>query len=283
MRIRDYELPDVCQRRTQVEYYRPNGERRVIATQVGMDDLENDPRYQQQQMLHVKNQIIRDVSEQVNKQMATVSPNYIWYDDSSQVYTNTVTNTSIGSEWITYDNVRNAYNNIYGQVPQSRTIKLKFKVGKRMLEVSKSLDGDSMELSESDIEEAKVEYIRQAKVQIITRKSEERSETLLRSFVSELDFRSYKQNGFFTVRKGNQLFRIYKDRNAKIDCWERNDRGLFMPKSRLCVGTSRKELPSGDEALARLLLVRSGGVEKLANRWAADGLEAIEEKELVIA
>lgn len=163
---------------------------------------------------------------------------------------------------------------------QIKRVNVRFKLGKHTLCMYKDLDENgSIEITDEDITRAKDTYFKEKRVQIITRKAEGKAEDLLKMFISEVDFRSYKANGFFTVKQGNQVFRIWKDSHKHIDSFEKDaDRGIFVPKNRLCVHTERRVCPPADEALTKLLLIRSGKVEESANIHSADGLE----KELVL-
>ena len=155
-----------------------------------------------------------------------------------------------------------------------RTINVRLKLGKRTFVINKEIgEDDAIDITEEDIAKARGEYINSRRIQIITKKAENRSEDLLRMFVSEVDFRNYKEKGFFIVKSGDRVFKIYKDGHKHIDMWEKDkDRGLFVPKNRLCVHTEKRTLPSADEALAKLLLIRSGKVLESANAHGFDGV-----------
>ena len=268
IRFREDANFDNCSTVARARFYTPSGEIREIATNVSNEFMDDNPRAMAYAYESMRRQALEEVNQGFNQQM-------MYYSNNSTAVTN---NLSWGNDYSSYDNVSS------GQMVAHvgpRSIKLKFKIGKRTLEVSKTLDGDSMELSEQDIDEAKVEYIRSARIAIITRKADKRADELLSGFISEVDFRNYQERGFFTVKQGNRLFRIYKDKHKKIDMWEREG-NLFVPKNRLCVHTQKKDLPDGDEALARLLLVRSGGLMNLANKWDSGGMETANEEELVL-
>ncbi len=162
-----------------------------------------------------------------------------------------------------------------------RLIPVNLKLGKHTLTIMKKLeDGGAIDITQEDIDRAKQEYLGQARIHIITRKAERRAEDLLRTFISEVDFRDYKEKGYFTVKSGDKVFRIHKDSHKHIDMWEKDkDRGIFVPKNRLCVHTERRVCPPADEALTKLLLIRSGQVIDSANLHPID---ASMEKELVL-
>jgi len=167
-----------------------------------------------------------------------------------------------------------------------RSVLVKFKLGKHTLIISKKISevDECLEITDEDIARAKKEYFDRARVNIITRKAENKAEDLLRMFISEVDFRSYKQNGFFTIKSSDKIFRIYKDSHRHIDMYEHDkERGLFVPKNRLCVHTEKRSLPAADEALSKLLLIRSGKIIEEANLHSiTNEMKEMNEKELVL-
>jgi len=162
--------------------------------------------------------------------------------------------------------------------PAEIEIEIEFPLGKRVLTMKKKADGNRIKVTLEDIEVA-VEGARdQFKFNIINNRAERRAEDLLRSMISEIDFRNYKKQGFFVCREGNKLFRIYKDKSKWVDYWEQeevNAELIWQPKNRLCTHTETRELPDADEALSKLLLARSGRLIEHANLHSFDGTRGL--------
>lgn len=264
------------QQMLRLKYTLPNGQEQY--QQVAVD------RYAMEQNQGTLSMIQEQMQQRVNREIRQ------WVDTNATDYTPTqwyANSTATNDNWtwatdnstsLTSDSINSLYRNAW----QSE-VTIKLRVGNRVLEIKKSVDGGEAEVTDEDIEKAKIDFLRKAKITILTKRAERKSEELLRGFISDIDFRNYKQRGYFTVKQGDKLYRIYRNKSEKVDHWERNERGVFVPKSRLCVHTQQLDLPAGDEALARLLLIRSGGIDRLANKWKADGLEEIKESELVLA
>ncbi|MFA6971414.1 MAG: hypothetical protein WC208_08445 [Gallionella sp.] len=162
-----------------------------------------------------------------------------------------------------------------------KSVLVRFKLGRHTLLINKTIgDDECLEITQEDIDRAKGEHFQRRRVEIIAHKADGKAEDLLRMFISEVDFRDYKDKGFFTIKSGDKAFRIYKDSHKHIDMYEKDkDRGIFVPKNRLCVHTERRVLPQADEALAKLMLVRSGQIIESANLHPIDSSM---EKELVL-
>ena len=171
-------------------------------------------------------------------------------------------------------------------------IEVEVPVGKRSITVKTTIKNGKIQITEHDIVKATQALIEQKRFTIITNRAERRAEDLLRSMISDIDFRSYKEKGFFIVKSGNRVFRIYKDKSKWIDMWEQDHiRRDFAPKNRLCTHTQTRDLPDADEALSKLLLIRSGSVIQHSNLHSAkDGyghyigepMNRLKEKELIL-
>lgn len=161
-------------------------------------------------------------------------------------------------------------------------IKIKFRDGKRELEIEKEY-GVEIVITPEDIEQAKINYWKGCRVRVITRRAENKAEELLKMLVSEVDFRNYKEKGYFTVKNGNKIYRIWKDSHKYIDCFEKSDGGVLVPRNRLCTHTLTRELPAADEAIQKLMLIRSNKVLEHSNAHGVYGIEPLEERELVLA
>lgn len=154
-------------------------------------------------------------------------------------------------------------------------IEINVPLGKRSVTIKKKHKvGEKIVITEQDIVKAMQEKIEECKFQIITKRAERRAEDLLRSFISEVDFRNYKEKGYFLVKSGNRLFKIYKDKNKWCDMWEEDSEGIFVPRNRLCTHTQTKDLPEADEAIAKLMLVRSNRIIDHANLHPIDNFGA---------
>ena len=165
-----------------------------------------------------------------------------------------------------------------GMASNELEVEIDFPLGKRTLTMKKKADGNRIKVSLEDIDAAIDGARDQFKFQIVTNRAERRAESLLQSMISEIDFRNYKQQGYFVCREGNKLFRIYKDKNKWVDMWEAKEveaELIWQPKNRLCTHTATRELPDADEALSKLLLARSGRLIEHANLHAYDGTRGL--------
>ena len=170
-----------------------------------------------------------------------------------------------------------------GSISGRMRTRFKLQVGKRMLVVEKEANvNGEIEITAEDIAKAKIDYIRGAKINIITRTAERKAEDLLKMFISEMDFRDYKQKGYFLVKSGDKLFKIYKDNHKMVDMWERRKGGLFVPQNRLCVHTQNRELPLADEVLSKLMLIKSNRIFDRSNLYSVISMENVKEKDLVL-
>lgn len=161
-----------------------------------------------------------------------------------------------------------------------RLIFVNLKFGNKTLTITKKLvDGMNVDITQDDIDRAKGEYFKGKKIQIITRKADRKAEDLLKMFISEVDFRGFKEKGYFIVKRGNHAYKVWRDGHKQIETYEKTEGGLYVPKNRLCVHTERRVCPAADEALTKLLLIRSGKVEESAN---AHPIDSSMEKELVL-
>lgn len=159
----------------------------------------------------------------------------------------------------------------------SRRVRITYNDGKRKLFIDKDMS-ENIEITPADIEQAKINWWKDARINIITRVAETKAEKLLQMFISEVDFRNYKEKGFFTVKSGNRIFRIHKDTHKFIDMYEK-DGAVFVPRNKLCVHTPTRDLPMADEALAKLLLIRDNSVIEHSNLHGIDGLRPVREME----
>jgi len=201
------------------------------------------------------------------------------------------TTTTDATDSLRYATATNGFLNV---ASPDYVVEIEVPVGKRSVTVRKTVvNGTKVVITEADITKAMQELIEDKRVQVITHRAERRAEDLLHSMISEIDFRSYKENGFFMVKAGNKLYRIYRDKNKWIDMWEADQKKeVFIPKNRLCTHTRTRDLPNADEALAKLLLIRSGSVIDHSNLHSADGggighyigesMNRIKDKELIL-
>ncbi len=186
--------------------------------------------------------------------------------DTNQYWTNstltsnyTVTYNSLGGTIIGADPVD----------PIGREIEVELPLGKRTIVVKKALDGNRLKVNLEDVDKAIEDCKEQFMFNISVRKAERKAEDLLKSFISEVDFRNYKERGYFTVEVNNKVYRIHRDKRKFVDLWEKQD-GILVPKNRLCSHTQSREIPHADEALSKLLMVRSGQIEQYSNFHAID-------------
>lgn len=161
-----------------------------------------------------------------------------------------------------------------------RKLRIAYKDGNKRLVIEKDSQ-DEIEITPQDIQLARVNFIRDARIQIVSKKAETKAEGLLKMFVSEIDFRNYQQKGFFTVKCGDKVFRVWKDNHKWIDVYK-SEGGILLPDNRLCVHTAKRELPLADEALAKLMLIRSNKVFESSNAHGVGDLKPLE-PELVLA
>lgn len=162
-------------------------------------------------------------------------------------------------------------NDIPDGIPKS--IKISFKDGKRTLSIEKDYASEVI-ITPEDIEKAKIVYWKDARIHILERKAEAKAEDLLKMFISEVDFRNYKEKGFFTVKSGNRIFRIHRDTHKFIDMFEKEGE-VFVPRNRLCVHTPTRELPKADEALAKLMLIRNNSIIESSNPQSSSDLKPV--------
>lgn len=316
-----YQDVNTMSRTVRMDYQLPNGQHKVSQVRVADRDLMNEgvetgavSRIMEHAQEQLKRMVAREMAEWVaqNAQAQQGGNQMVagWYGQGW--------NDATGNYYVRYDTAANdctacgtadamvqspnqyvqwqstplqGWEVLNAPLPQSfesrntwlKTINVKFKLGKHTLSVMKTVGEDgSIEITDEDMRRAKDEYLQGRRVQIITRKAESKAEDLLRMFISEVDFRNYKDKGFFTVKAGDKIFRIWKDGHKHIDMWERDsNRGLFVPKNRLCVHTERRVCPPADEALTKLLLIRSGRVIESANLHPHEEKE-YKESELVL-
>lgn len=155
--------------------------------------------------------------------------------------------------------------------------KIVYNDGKRKLIIEKDVNFE-IEITPADIQKAREDYWRGARINIIAKKAEARAEDLLKMFISDIDFRNYQEKGFFTVKSGNRIFKIHKDTHKHIDMYEKEGE-LFVPRNRLCTHTPTRELPRADEAFQKLMLIRSNKVIEHSNLHGASDLKPVREME----
>lgn len=163
------------------------------------------------------------------------------------------------------------------QTQQINRTKIVYKDGNRKLVIEKDVNFE-IEITPEDIQKARIAYWKDARINIISKRAETRAEELLRSFISEVDFRNYQEKGFFTVKSGNRIFKIHKDIHKHIDMYEKEGE-LFVPRNRLCTHTPTRELPKADEAFQKLMLIRSNKVIEHSNLHCASDLKPVRELE----
>jgi len=174
-----------------------------------------------------------------------------------------------------------------GSLSRKFVLNVKIKWGRHTLTVCKQVElgaADNVEITQEDIDQARVNYIKNLNITILTKKAERKAEDLLKTFISDMDFRDFKEKGYFTVKSGNRLFKIYRDSHKWVDTWEKRKDGIFIPKNRLCTHTATRDLPLADEALQKLMLVRSNRIEQYANVHSIDAnmMGEIHERDLAL-
>lgn len=256
----------------------PNGERKEMQYRV-------DRRAGSECIAYIKDALLAkakaEIRQEVERTAQMVVPQYYHPYGRTGTY-----DTATGAVTTTTATYYYGDNCVPNELPVSwdtrvivKRIKIKHRIGKKLLEIEADVDGGGeVEITEQDIDKAKIDYLKTAKINIITRNAENKAEDLLKMFISEIDFRDYKQKGYFTVKAGDRAFRIHRDKHKHIDMWEKGQNGVFMPKNRLCSHTERRELPYADEALQKLMLVRSNRIIEHSNLHSADGLVAIEKE-----
>lgn len=160
---------------------------------------------------------------------------------------------------------------------------IKFKDGNRMLVVKKAY-AEAIEITQEDVDAAKADWWKEARISVLEYKAEKKAEKLLAGFISELDFRNYKEKGFFVLRQGGKVYKIWRDTHKWIETYRvEEDTGFLVPENQLCVHTPKRELPLADEALAKVMLIRSNMVlERATVHSVASHMRRVEKAELLL-
>jgi len=288
----------------QLRYMMPNGENRVIRTSVAYQAQVQSTTIFEVVREGMENKARREVQDYIQQNAETgrgavmTFNNPFYYDVNGTNAGLTIANpyydqgtacTNVNcvptqaynpgdfmQGYVAGNNVANVWKTSLTEL--SMVVKLKF--GNKTLCLTKKMVDDCIEITEEDIARAKNEYLDKARITIIARKADRKAEDLLKMFISEVDFRDFTEKGYFTVKSGDKAFRIYRDGHKWVDMYEKaKDRAIFVPKNRLCVHTERRVLPPADEALAKLMLIRSGQIIESAN---VHDIDANMEKELVL-
>jgi len=167
--------------------------------------------------------------------------------------------------------------------PVESEIEIEFPLGKRMLTMRKKAENGKVVVTMEDIGKAITDGKEQFMFSIHAKKAENRAENLLQTMISEIDFRNYKEKGYFTCQENGKLYRIYKDKSKWVDLWEAKEvkaELIWQPKNRLCTHTESRDLPDADEALSKLMLIRSGRIIEHANLHPVKGTRGLEMKQL---
>lgn len=297
--MKTYILTDPCQHSCKVVVeYEKNGARKVIEQRVDEDALANTVSPQGligavQDNLWA--QAIRDSevlertqrpSEGVN--MATCDfSNYVVYQNTGEV-TYIRAPDAFASEYVQsrtamYEAAVSSYQS-FGWNNKIPNIVVNLKLGRHTLQIVKDPNNGSIDITQEDIDKAKAEYIKTLGVNIIVKKAERKAEDLLKMFISEVDFRNYKEKGHFVVKSGDQVYRIWADKHKHVDMWERRQDGILIPKNRLCTHTQDRVLPVADEVVQKLMLIKSNRISQYANFHPIGGdMKEVHEKELILA
>ena len=289
MKISIVNSPYDCSKYVVANYYDTHGTPKTMQTKVTDIEAMNSPvNILEQAKIHLTRKVQQDVERSMG--MGTVDyPSYYsqvrYTANAGTLTTNSWDGTTTAldnSMYYTTATINYDYPGSWQMTSSKRSIKIKFKSGKRTLIIEKDLGSDDVEVTPEDIEKAKVDYIRDARINIITRKADRKAEDLLKMFVSEIDFRSYKENGYFTVKNGNRLFRIWKDNHKFVDVWEK-DKGVFKPKNRLCTHTKDRSLPLADEVVQKLMLIKTNRIVEFANSHPIDNsMSELKEDSLIL-
>jgi hypothetical protein len=263
-------------------YRLPNGQEKCVQQDVSHYASADEPHFNLL-MNAVREQMTRmadkDIGDYVQEH-AIVGDNMINYYTTNTTYYGG-TDTTDGS-FTYYQNPIQWYDVVGNDSPVSfssspRKIRIAYTDGKKKLVIEKEIS-DELEVTPEDIQNARIRWWKESRINIISRKAEDKAEDLLKSFISEIDFRNYKQKGFFTVKSGNRLFRIFKDNHKYIDMYEQKE-GVFIPRNRLCVHSPTREVPLADEVVSKLMLIRSNKVIEHSNLHDIDGLRPIKKEE----
>ena len=290
-----------------LQYRMPNGEQRAQSMNIDNHVAQcSSPAYFEIVEETMRRKAEHEIREfvQNNIRTCTMAPNEMSTAAYNQYETNVMYDVNSSSTTADY-RFYNIYENNYVQptmasgtayweaansLPVSfstfnRKQKVKIKVGKRFLVVEKTPnDNGEVEITDDDLKIAREQYYKDTQFTIITNRAERKAEDLLKMFVSEVDFRSYKKNGYFTVKQGNRVFRIWRDNHKWVDMWEKDEKsGLLTPKNRLCTHTATREIPLADEVVSKLMLIKSNRIQEHANFHSIDAdMKECKESELVL-
>lgn len=242
---------------------------------------------------YTKEHLRREVKRELGEQMAEFQQHYnqlpvhmhTWNMQSTGSLSNnymgvdSCSTPAYGHTYVRLSNTSGMWNE--GGEDTSPEIEIEFPLGKRILTMKKRTENGKIKVTMEDIGNAISGAKDQFKFNIITNRAERRAEDLLQSMISEIDFRNYKEKGFFTCQDNGKMYRIYKDKNKWVDLWEAKEveaEIIWQPKNRLCTHTEKRELPDADEALSKLMLIRSGKLLEHANAHSIQGTRGLEMK-----
>jgi hypothetical protein len=292
---------DFQQTEVALRYVLPNGEHKIVCQRVTADLLtQRDVNAQSNLIAYVKDALkdkaekdVKDYVRQHAQEGRGLMPTL--YDDNGTAGAMTGwydVATNAGTSTVPYATYRYAYEYGYrGSTVISPTptqgenydtsrvtrTKIVYNDGKRKLIIEKDVNFE-IEITPEDIQQARINYWKGARINIISKRAETKAEELLKMFISDIDFRNYQEKGFFTVKSGNRIFKIHKDTHKHIDMYEKEGE-LFVPRNRLCTHTENRELPRADEAFQKLMLIRSNKVIEHSNLHGASDLKPVRELE----
>ena len=285
MKFSVHRAVDTLQTIFNLRYFSPDGREKRIQTSVNEHTPVADTPYIAQQMLEQAKGDVMATLERCVPTATSAIANYVCDTDYGTTGTATIQyygdnnnnwRTYVNGQWVPGENIANPslYSVGGNTMPQSFSRrKISFMDGRRKLIIEKD-DSDEICITPEDIQKARMDYIKDLRLTILTKRAEHKAEDLLKMFISEIDFRNYKEKGFFLVKSGNRIFRIHRDTHKWIDMYESNN-GVLVPRNRLCVHTERRELPFADEALSKLMLIKANKVEEHSNGHGVGGLKQL--------
>jgi len=305
------QLPDYS-RSIRLKYTMPNGERKYVEQMISAQSYVGSNVMSPTLDEHVKNALQERANHDIQEYVRNNAQggNMILHDTACYPDTVLATSTSTNTvAWYgqgtaadnftmryTWEDVATQGTNPYVNVVDDTGIrswtriggkqKIKLRMGRRFLLIEKEQDENGeLVVDENDILAARERYYKDMQFNIISKRAERKAEDLLKMFVSEIDFRNYKKNGYFSVKQGNKIYRIWRDNHKWVDMWEKDEKtGLLVPKNRLCTHTEKRDIPLADEVVAKLMLIKSNRIHDHANFHAIDEdmKKVVEERELVL-
>lgn len=284
MHFRVEKVPNNPDTRLHCKYVDLKGNSKIRSCQIPCLDEINYPstvaRYRQRMEQEIKEELGCQALEirQQETTMATIEPYYythqVWSGTTNDS-TDALAYSSISQTYQTYSihthsNNTLTYNSLLDTMRVlDNEIEIEIPLGKRVIAIKKAPNEGKIKITDEDIVKAVQNRIDEFKFNIITRRAERKAEDLLKSFISEVDFRNYTEKGYFVVKSGNKVYRIHKDKSRWVDMWEQKGE-IIIPKNRLCTHTETRELPMADEVLSKLMLIRSGLIEQHSNLHPID-------------